>query len=242
MKKPKLEGPWLLSIDSSTGTLAVGLSSGPKTVAQVTVDHGRTHATVIMDAIGMVLELGRIEPAVLDGLVAGRGPGSFTGLRIGLATVKAMALALSRPVVAVSSLAGLAWPAAVEGLEVWAVIDAGRQQVYCCRYRPAGDGIEPLCPEQVLYPRQLVARTSNKSLLVGSGAVKYRDYFRKELGDRAVFASGPLNSIQPVALACLGWRKWSRQGPVEGDEIAPVYLRRPDAELPREAMTPAAGG
>ncbi len=241
MKRPKLEGPWLLGIDTSTATLAVGLSAGRHLVAQVAVAHGRTHATAIIEAIGQVLELGQVQPAALDALVVGRGPGSFTGLRIGLATAKAMALALSRPVVAVSSLACLAWPAAVEGLEVWALVDARRNQVYGCRYRRSGDGIEPLCQEQVLYPRQVVDQSPGQSLLVGSGAVKYRDYFSKEMGSGAVFATGALDSIQPAALAWLGWRKWCRQGAVAADEVVPVYLRRPDAELAAEAKTQALG-
>ncbi len=234
MRKTRLEGPWLLALDTATETLAVALGSGPEPVAEVAIHNGRTHATTVMEAIGQVLKLAGMEPGELDGFIVGRGPGSFTGLRIGLATIKGMALGLSKPVVSVSSLACLAFQAALEGLEIWAVMDARRGQVYCCRYRVTGRDVEPLETEQVLDPGRLVAMAEGPCLLVGSGALKYREFFRSELGSGAVFAAANQNRIQPASLVRLGWRKWCLREAVDGEKVVPLYLRRPDAELARE--------
>ncbi len=221
--------PLLLGVDTATETLALSLSAGSRVVTELTVQTDRTHATVIIDAIGHLLELAKLEPGDIDGLIAGRGPGSFTGLRIGLAVVKGMALALSKPVVAVSSLACLALQAGGEGMPVWAMIDARRKQVYCCSYRLSGYNLDQLNSEQVLSPRQLVDLVSEPCLLVGTGAINYKGLFKKILGNKAVFAPAVQHRIRPASLAQLGWQKWQQGRQIDGHYLVPVYLRRPDA-------------
>lgn len=169
-------------------------------------------------------------PAELDGIAVSIGPGSFTGLRVGLATVKGIAFAGGPPVVAVSSLAGLAEHADHTPGPVAALLDARRGEVYAGAWSEPRTEEADLLPESVYAPRELADRLpEGSSLVVGEGAAAVADAvlgLRPDLERREVRASAA--AIARIALPRLD----SGQG-VAAEELVPRYLRRAEAEVQR---------
>jgi tRNA threonylcarbamoyladenosine biosynthesis protein TsaB len=157
----------------------------------------------------------------IERIAVGVGPGGFTGLRLGIATARALSQARDLPLVGISSLRALA--AGAEGnLPVVAVIDARRGEVFA-----AGDGLDP----QAIAPASLAARIRPGSLAVGDGAVRFRAEL--ESAGAAVPADGsPLHRVSALQVCRLG----ATEEPADRDALLPDYLREPDAKPPRKAF------
>jgi len=166
----------------------------------------------------------------LDGFVVSRGPGSFTGLRIGLSMVKGLALATGKLVAGISSLDGIAWRMSHASLPVCAMLDARRGEVYCALYQFENGVLISKGEEMVVPPEGVLAMAGDSALFVGSGAVAHSRHITRELGSGAVFAPGFQNSVSALALAHVffhdphGYLK-------DPAALLPVYLRRSDAEI-----------
>jgi len=150
----------VLAIDTSTLTASAAIVRGE----QVIDEHVRntTHSEELMPMIARLCERAGIAPAALDAVAVGAGPGSFTGLRIGMATAKGIAFAAGRPLWAVSSLAALAFAAVRRGVAdpgdlVVPVLDARRSELYAGWYRAEAARVIAIAPEQVMPPAELAA-------------------------------------------------------------------------------------
>ena len=158
-----------------------------------------------------LMERARVTPAELDAVVGGVGPGSFTGVRVGLATARGLGLALSRPVAGASTLAALR---AGAGARAIGCIDARRGEVFA-----EGDGV-PAAPRT---PEALIELLPEPSLLVGDGALRYRDLFESS-GHRVPADDDERHAPAGRFLAALAVADGF------GAPLEPRYLRRPDAE------------
>jgi tRNA threonylcarbamoyladenosine biosynthesis protein TsaB len=171
----------------------------------------------------------RIELRDVDLYAVATGPGSFTGLRIGIATMQGLAFAAGKPLIGVSGFDALA--RSVRGAPaVAAWVDAWRGEVFAARYE---HGVE-VEPPSVEKPQALLARISVPTLFVGDAVPLYADTILSACGERALFAEP---AAPPIAgtiaqIATESARAGHRPGP---DEIRPLYVRRPDAELARDA-------
>jgi tRNA threonylcarbamoyladenosine biosynthesis protein TsaB len=223
--------PRLLAIDTSTLTAGVAAFADGRTVAErrrVVTVHSESLLTLVDEALA---EAGLL-PKDLDAVVCGAGPGSFTGLRIGLATAKGLCFALGRPLVLVSSLATLAARAPV-GSDVCAVLDAYRGEVYAGRYRITAGGPQPLAAESVSPPDRLAAelRLAGPVLLVGAGALKYPELVAD--GRTLLDDDG---APRPSDLARLGA---ARLAAGESDPLGPSgprYIRASEAEIMKNKL------
>ena len=160
----------VLAIDTSTLAGGVALVDGERTVAEYVLDIRLTHSERLMPAIDRVMRDAGWTPPDLTGLAVAVGPGSFTGLRIGVSAVKGLALALSLPIAAVPTLDALAAGLSGAALPVCAVVFARRDEVYASLYRWDGCAMRREWDYVALSPGELAARLREPVMLVGEGA------------------------------------------------------------------------
>jgi tRNA threonylcarbamoyladenosine biosynthesis protein TsaB len=223
----------LLAIDTATSAITVALHDGDGVLAESTTLDARRHGEYLAPGIAQVLtEAGRT-PAEVSAVVAGTGPGPFTGLRIGLVTARTFAFACGIPVFGVCSLDAMAHQAWVEdaaGLGQSCVVatDARRKEVYWARYDITADGVLRR-GEPMVVKAEAIADEVRDLPVIGRGAVLYADWFGRRLG--------PLD-VSAGALAGLAARRMAAGVDLPGAE--PMYLRRPDTmpPSPRKLVMP----
>jgi tRNA threonylcarbamoyladenosine biosynthesis protein TsaB len=233
----------VLAIDSATPQVSIALSC-PGVVsddrsaqgnegahATLTVSAGRRHAETLAPGIAYLTDATGVPLNAIDLLAADIGPGLFTGLRVGVATVKALAAALTVPVVGATSLDLLARAAhdAVPGHMVAAAVDARRGEVFWAVYKPGDDN--PCQPPAVDPPEVVAARLAELAedvLLVGDGACRYANVF--ESGGLSVAGAG-LAYPDAAVLASIARQVAAGGGAVAADELHPCYLRQADVRI-----------
>ncbi|MGH2834499.1 MAG: tRNA (adenosine(37)-N6)-threonylcarbamoyltransferase complex dimerization subunit type 1 TsaB [Solirubrobacteraceae bacterium] len=227
----------VLSIDTSTSATTVGLALADGRVLEARDDPSPTehpgHATRLLELVDGLLTRGDLDYSQLQRIAVGLGPGTFTGLRVGVATARGLAHSLALDLVGVSSLAALAVSALAECQQgaggVLAVIDARRGEAFVAAYA----GERQLSAPQALSPAALVDLLQELPggpwLAVGDGALR----FERELRDAGAVVPGKdsqLHLISAVALCDL-----ALNAPIpEPRMILPEYCRRPDAEIALE--------
>ncbi len=165
----------ILALDTSTLALSMALCDGPRLVEHVVIHPPRKQSEMLPGEAGLLLARHEVTLPSLDALVVGLGPGSFTGLRISVATFKAFAYAARVPLSGASSLAAVACDGP-EGEELWTIAVARVDELYLGRYRRLGDGVEKLADEDALTPPELAerARANPHALILGPATVDYR--------------------------------------------------------------------
>jgi len=225
----------VLAVDTATEVCGVALASEAGVLAHERIDQGSTHARVLMGTIQTILGRCDIGLADLDGLVVTQGPGSFTGLRIGISAVKGMAAATGLPVVGVSTLAVLAHQAAENAGWVCPMIDARRREVYWSLYRRKDGAWQRTQEERAGSAGQAAACAPEACLFIGSGAQLYRQTIIEQAQLPARFAEAADNALNPAVVARLGLERLRRGEQESLDQFTPVYLRKSDAEIGRHA-------
>ncbi|MBI4638401.1 MAG: tRNA (adenosine(37)-N6)-threonylcarbamoyltransferase complex dimerization subunit type 1 TsaB [Candidatus Rokubacteria bacterium] len=219
----------VLAVETSTLAGGVALLDGERVVAESLLDVRATHSERLMVTIDQALGGARWTARDLEGLAVAVGPGSFTGLRIGLSTVKGLALALGVPVAAVPTLDGLAASLPFAALPVCPVLDARKGEVYASLYRWDGVAMRREWEYLALAPDDLSARLAEPVILVGDGAASIRSpYARIPPAHRRV--------PSPASVGHLGLARLRAGDTVPPADLTPLYLRPSEAELKRRAL------
>lgn len=223
----------ILGIESATDRVgcAIGGHEGVRALHEVT--GGRKHAETLTPAIEFVCHQAGVALSELGCIAVDIGPGLFTGMRVGIATAKAMAHALRVPMVGISSLDLLAFPLRHTPRTIVAVIDARRGEIYHALYRQAPGGLQRITEPTVGSVEDLLGMLGVRRddiLLVGDGALRYRDQIAPEL-PKAAFADAWLAHPSAAPLVQLAHAQALREQFVNQWELAPLYLRAPDAEI-----------
>jgi tRNA threonylcarbamoyladenosine biosynthesis protein TsaB len=229
---------FVLAVETATQTGSVAIVSREKLVAEITLAVGLTHGERVLGAIDRVLQDAGMGVADLAGLAVSAGPGSFTGLRIGLATVKGLAEAHPLPVAAVPTLEALAWNVAAAAHPVAAILDAKKGEVYgvLLAWEEDRAGWRPLIEEGSFTPEDFgdrVAATPGPLLLLGEGALAYRRIFEARVGTRARFMPGPVGQPRATWVGWLGLERIARGEVEDPVTLVPRYLRPSEAERAR---------
>jgi tRNA threonylcarbamoyladenosine biosynthesis protein TsaB len=221
----------ILGIETSTATGSVAIVSDDAVVAQYSLNIEVTHSERLMSTVDRVLKDTGLSMADVGGFAVAIGPGSFTGLRIGLATVKGLAFATGKPVAAVPTLLALAWNLPAAAWPVCPLLDARKNEVYAALYAFEGAVYAQVMRETTIRLPELAARLSGKTVFTGEAAHLYRREILDRFGDRALFAprAAALPSAATVAELGLGLIKNGKG--VGPDSLAPLYIRRPEAEV-----------
>ena len=220
----------VLAVDTATNSCSVAIADGDRLLAEMTLVSGETHSRHLMRLIETLVHSAGLPLDRIEGFAVARGPGSFTGLRIGLSTVKGLAVDGNRPTVGVSTLAALSWQVGPTENLICPMIDARRNEVYAAFYRYHPDGPLPVDSERVADPESIVARLERPCVFIGSGAAVYRSRIIAKIGRRAQFAPPGLNPIRAAAVAILGARRLADGEADDVELLVPTYLRRSDAE------------
>jgi tRNA threonylcarbamoyladenosine biosynthesis protein TsaB len=223
--------PILLTIQTASPAGGLALSDGEKLLAEVNLEVRKTATEWLLQSIEDLLARTDLAKDALEGIGVVRGPGSFTGLRVGLATAKGLALAIGCPLLGVSSLQCLAMQLPFTRLPVCAMLDARKQEVYAALYHWQAGSPHPLADERVIRPEKLLAEIADETLFVGSGALVYRSLIVRQLAGRAHFAPAFTNLPRAGAAAALALHEWQAGRTLAAEELMPVYLRPSEAEL-----------
>ena len=231
----------ILGIESSTSVCSVAISCGEQVVVEYTLELGRHHSERLQPMIERALQEADLELCDLDSVAVAAGPGSFTGLRIGMGLAKGLCRGADLKFVMISTLKSMALSAGAEGMSVCPMLDARREEVYAGVYDIV-EGLPVLKkPDRADSIKNWVQDLPRPVLLVGDGAYAYRDVIVDTLGPAAHFINASLGRPSAGAVALLGGLR-SKQGDVDDVEVAePFYLRRTQAERVREERLKAAG-
>jgi tRNA threonylcarbamoyladenosine biosynthesis protein TsaB len=160
------------------------------------------------------------------------GPGSFTGLRIGLATIKGLALATGKPMIGLSTLEVLASSFAYSSHLICPVVDARKKEVFSAFFRSDGRGkVVMEGKPRNITPKVLVDELKEPVILVGNGASLYASLFREGLGPKALLPEPHLHLLSPFSLGTLAWSRFRQGFRPSPEEISPLYIRPSDAEM-----------
>ena len=226
----------LLAVDASGRFATVALIDGDTVIAEYSVDHDKTHSQTLLPMIDEILKITETEKKDLAGVIVSKGPGSFTGLRIGAATVKGLCNALDIPVCGISTLEMLA--ANFLGTEGFVVplMDARRNQVYsaiydCSEGRPVNvleDGARSI--EEITGE---INKLEGPVILLGDAVGPNREYLKTNLKVSARFAPAHQLLQRAGSLAVLGVRAFAEGRTTGGDALEIEYLRMSQAERVR---------
>ena len=217
----------LLAVDTATTSCSVALFRGDRLLAEAVYAAGKTHSRHLMSMIHRMLEKCRYEPEDIGGIAVTRGPGTFTGLRIGISTVKGLASATGAPLVGVSSLAALAFPFALHDGPVVAMIDARRGEIYHKLYHGA---TQRGTRASVDAPEAVAATLPENAILVGSGALLYQGVFENRC-PRIRFADATQHVIRAANVGMLALARFNHQDVDPIDSLIPEYIRKSDAQV-----------
>ena len=228
----------LLFVDTCGAMAGVAVADGGLIRAEANLILDRRMSSRLLAVIGTILEEAGMTVEGLDGIGVACGPGSFTGVRIGMATVKGMALATGLPVVGVSSLALLAANIPYARHQVCALMDARKQEVYAGMFQCEAFPVA-ISPEAVLSPERLLDNISEPTIFAGDGARAYRELITTRCGELATFAPSFSNYPRGACGVTLAREAFMRGEGGTAEELESVYIRASEAETAKNARLQA---
>jgi tRNA threonylcarbamoyladenosine biosynthesis protein TsaB len=220
----------VLAIDTSNYVMGIAIVDGPNVIGEVITNLKKNHSVRVMPAIHQLLQECDIKPNEIEKIVVAHGPGSYTGVRIGVTIAKTLAWTLKIPLVGVSSIEVLAANGHFFNGYLSPIFDARRGQVYTGLYAyEAGQLMNKKSDRIVLLTDWIedLKRENEKVLFLGNDLAIHETVIQKELEDIAVIASPSLNNPRPSELAILGAAKTEE----DVHSFVPNYIRMAEAEM-----------
>jgi tRNA threonylcarbamoyladenosine biosynthesis protein TsaB len=229
----------ILAIETATmlGGIAL-LDDSAGLIAEIRLNVKSTHSERLMTGAEHILKQSGLTITDIDCFALSIGPGSFTGLRIGLSTVKGLSYATGKPVVSVPTLEALAYNFPYCTYPVCTMLDARKKEVYAALFRWKREGFIRLLAEVPVTVPELMEHirhfTDKKVIFTGEGALLYRDRIIEFIGKKAIFASPDMIVPSPAHIALLGMKKAHDKEFSELMSLVPLYIRRSEAELKKD--------
>ncbi len=223
----------ILAIDSSSMVASIAVVEDDLLIAEYTTNHGRTHSQTLLPMIDEITKTIELDLETLDAVAIAGGPGSYTGLRIGSATAKGLALSLDIPIINVPTMDALAYNLFSSSYIVCPIMDARRKQVYTGVYKFNGTEMETIKPQCIMLVEDLIEELNSLDepvMFLGDGVKAYNDIIGSQMDVEYHFAPASMNRAKASSLASLG-RKYLEHGQVEtAAEHKPEYLMLSQAE------------
>jgi len=225
----------ILAIDTSGPVAGCAVMVDGRVIHSIALNHGLTHSETIMPAVDAVMEGSGLTCADIDVFAAVAGPGSFTGVRIGVCAAKGFAHGVNKPCIAIHALEALAMNFCGFDGVVCPILDARRNQVYCAQFDVSSGEPVRIAEDDAIALDALLERlpADRRVMFCGDGVGVHERTIREKLGDRALIAPANLRDLRPDAVCVLAEKR--REQWVSAHELQPVYLRAPQAERERNA-------
>lgn len=228
----------VLAVDTSSIVATVAIMEDEKLIGEYIINHKKTHSQKLMPMIKEIMNSVELKVDHIDLFAAAIGPGSFTGIRIGVATIKGLAHAVDKPVVGVSTLDGLAYNLPYTQHLICPIMDARRGQVYNAVYRWKEEDLQILKAYRALSIEELIQELKSRGedvIFCGDGVPVFRTKLESELGELSKFAFANSNMQRASSIAALALQR-ARRGETESYmDLKPFYLRKSQAEREYEA-------
>jgi tRNA threonylcarbamoyladenosine biosynthesis protein TsaB len=221
----------ILGIDSSTPGCSVALLNDDAVVAERIAAPQATHSKYLLQMVDQVLKEGNALLDDVDGFAVTIGPGSFTGLRVGVSLLKGFVLATEKPFVGINSLEALAHTIGFPEYPICTALDARKSEVYAAVFESRENGLHPLVKENTFSPETLCKKIETPTLFVGSGTQRYHEVFKKTLGNRFVESETHPNYSTASGAAMLASRQFNNLKHFDLDQLKINYIRKSEAEL-----------
>ncbi len=221
----------ILGIDTATMTGSIAISTEDRLIAESTLHSKTTHAERLLSTIDHTLGFAAMTIHDIDGIAVALGPGSFTGLRIGMTTAKSIAYSIQKPIVAIPSLDALATQYLHTTLLICPILDARKKEVYTAFYRNSGADVCRISDYAVITPENLVKDIQEPVLFLGDGVIPYCEQLQSLLGDHAMFADSAHILPRASLIAKLGSDRLLAGDFDDCLALTPLYIRKSDAEM-----------
>lgn len=222
----------VLGLDTSTSCGSVGLIDDGRVIADYLLNTPVTHSERLLGTVELVLRAAGWTMEVLDGWSISLGPGSFTGLRIGVSTVKGLGFATGKPVAGVPTLDILAFQVSPTPYLICPILDARKKEVYTAFYRYGEENLPTrLSAYQAILPEDLIKSIGEKTIFIGDGIRTYGDYLKSAIPEFALLSLPPLNVPHGSAVARLGLELLKKREFLDLSTFTPIYVRLSEAEI-----------
>ena len=221
----------ILALDTTTTSGSVALLDNAYPAGEISIEASLSHSERLLASIDFLLRQNGLKAEDMDGFAVAAGPGSFTGIRIGLSTVKAFAFASGKPVAAVSALEALAWKLRESPARLVApVVDAKKGEIYSALFETGKKELEEIIPQGAYGPDRFLSLLPPRRIIhfLGSGVRVYREKIAAYLSDKARFSGR--STFIAAEVGMIGYEKLRKRQVVDFKALEPIYFRRSQAE------------
>lgn len=227
----------ILALDSSGLVASVAVVENDNLLGEYTMNYKKTHSQTLLPMLDQVAGMMELDLNTIDVIAVSAGPGSFTGLRIGSATAKGLALALDKQIVSVPTVDAMAFNLWGTSEQICPLMDARRNQTYTGLYEFEGDEFKTILPQCVVMIDEIIARineSGRKTIFLGDGIEVFREYITEHITVPYSFAPAMSNKQRAASVAVLGGRLYGEGKAEPAADHKPDYLRLSQAERERQ--------
>lgn len=226
----------ILALDSSGLVASVALLEDRNMIAEYTVNYKKTHSQTLLPMLDEIVKMTETDLSTVDAIAVAEGPGSFTGLRIGSATVKGLGLALGKPIIGIPTVEGLAMNLYDNKGIICPLMDARRSQVYTGIYKFQNHHLEVVKDQVAIGIEEIITalnQIGQEVVFLGDGVPVYEDVIKEHMETEYSFAPAHLNKQRAGAVGVRAFDCWAQGKYVTADVFEPNYLRLSQAERER---------
>lgn len=228
----------ILSIDTSSNVCSVAILEDEKVIKEITIEDGNTHSVKLMPQIEQIFNETNLSLNDIDLFACDKGPGSFTGIRIGISTIKAFCDVTNKRSLGISSLMGLAYNINFDGL-ICSLIDAKNDNVYFGLFDNSTKKyikVDNYLAENINYVTEILSFCNKPIFFVGSGSIVYKDVLESVLKENAIFSDIENdNKLNAVSIGKAAYTIFFCNEYSEEYNLSPLYLKKSNAERELEA-------
>lgn len=221
----------VIAIETATVVGSIAIVDPARVISEITLNIRATHSEKLMAAIDRLLCGAGLAVEDMDGIAVSIGPGSFTGLRIGLSTAKGLSYASGKPLIGIPTLDALALNMTFSSYLTCPIQDARKGEVYAALYRPGAESPEKITDDMALDPAALAGMITEKTVFIGDGVNIYRDFLMKQVGGLYNEAPLPLQLPRASNVALLALKRLEKGDVDDPFALVPRYIRKSEAEI-----------